>query len=73
MPLETITAPLPGKIINISVNLGDEVAEGAEICTIESMKMENPILSPVLGIVKEIKVASEQTLKIGDVIAVIEY
>ena len=43
------------------------------LCTLESMKMENPILSPVDGTVTEVGVKPEQVVKPGEKIAVIEY
>ena len=73
MPLETIEAPLPGKVLKVDVTPGDKIAEGSEVCTIESMKMENPILTPVSGVVKEIKISAGQMVKTGETIAVIEY
>ncbi len=73
MPLETIEVPLAGKIIDVKVSVGDRVQEGDVICILESMKMENPILSPVSGVVKEIQVSPDQVVKVGGVIAVIEY
>jgi len=73
LPLETIEVPLAGKIIDVKVSVGDRVQEGDVICILESMKMENPILSPVSGVVKEIQVSPDQVVKVGGVIAVIEY
>jgi biotin carboxyl carrier protein len=73
MALEKIEAPLPGKVISVKVKLGDKIAEFGEICTIEAMKMENPILATVSGVVKEILVSEGQVLKAGDLLAVIEY
>lgn len=73
MALETIEVPLAGKIIDVKVTVGDRVQEGDVICILESMKMENPILSPVSGVVKEIQVSPDQVVKAGGVIAVIEY
>ena len=72
MPLETVDAPLPGKGLSVSVKPGDNIAEGGEICIIEAMKMENPIVSPVSGVVKEVSVSPEQPVKAGETIAVIE-
>lgn len=73
MALEIIEVPIAGKMMDIKVVAGNHVDEGDVICTLESMKMENPILSPVSGTVKEIRVSPAQVVKPGDVIAVIEY
>jgi urea carboxylase len=73
MAKEIIEAPIVGRIIRIHSNPGDTVEEGGVICEIESMKMENPILSPVKGIVKEIKVSIGQAIRAGEIIAIIEY
>ena len=73
MALEIIEVPIAGKMIDVMVMVGNQVKEGDVICTLESMKMENPILTPVSGIVKEIRVSPAQVVKPGEVIAVIEY
>ena len=73
MALETIEVPIAGKIIEVNVSVGSHVNEGDTICILESMKMENPILSPVSGVVKEIQVSPAQVVKTGGVIAIIEY
>lgn len=63
-----ITAPMPGKIAKIMVNVGDKVAEDDELVILEAMKMENPIFATADGAVTEIKVkegdsvSAEQTL-----------
>ncbi len=73
MALEKIETPLPGKVISVSVKPGDKIAESGELCVIEAMKMENPILATVGGVVKEVLVDAGKVVKAGDVIAVIEY
>ena len=73
MALETVSAPLPGKVTSVNINLGDRVNEGDEICIIEAMKMENPIIAPVSGVVKEISISQGQVIKIGEIITVIEH
>lgn len=73
MPQERIEAPLPGKILNVKVNVGDKIAEGDELCSIEAMKMENPIIAPVSGVIKEIGVTKGQSVKAGDIMVVVEY
>ncbi len=73
MAQEIIEAPLPGKILEVNVSVGNTVEEGGIVCIIEAMKMENPIMSPVKGSVTEVAVAPGQTVKTGEKIAVIEY
>lgn len=73
MPREIIQAPLPGKIIRVEVTAGNTVQEGGVICTIEAMKMENPILSPAKASVVEVAVSPGQVVKTGEKLAVIEY
>jgi len=73
MAQEIIEAPLPGKIIRVEVTVGNTVEEGGVICTIEAMKMENPILAPVKASVIEVAVSPGQIVKTGEKLAVIEY
>ena len=73
MARETVGVPITGKIISVEVKVGDKVKEGDVLCVLESMKMENPILSPVDGTVKEVGVKEDQVVKPGETIVVIEY
>ena len=73
MAQEVVEVPITGKIIGVNVKAGDTVKEGDTLCLLESMKMENPILAPVDGTINEIKVAVDQVVSPGEVIAVIEY
>lgn len=73
MAQEVIEVPITGKIISVEVKVGDKVQEGDIICTIESMKMENPILAPVAGTITEIKASAGQVVEAGDLLATIEY
>ncbi len=73
MALEKVEIPMAGKIVAIQAKVGAKVKEGAPVCTLESMKMENPILAPVSGTIKEVKVQVGQAVKTGDVVATIEY
>jgi len=51
---QVVKAPMPGKIMSISVALGDAVSVGDTVCTLEAMKMEMPIASTAAGSVKAI-------------------
>ncbi len=52
----TVKAPLPGTLMNFTVKEGDVVADGATVCIIEAMKMENDIHAGKGGTVKKILV-----------------
>jgi acetyl-CoA carboxylase biotin carboxyl carrier protein len=67
-----VTVPMVGKIVGINVKVGDAVGEDDQIATLEAMKMEMPIVSPVSGTVKEIKVAAGQDVEADTVLAIIE-
>lgn len=73
MSQEIVEAPIPGKIISVGVAVEGVVEEGEVLCMLESMKMENPILAPVKGVVKEIKIAPSQMVKSGETMFIIEY
>lgn len=73
MAQQTVDMPIPGKIISVAVTAGQQVNEGDVLCMLESMKMENPILSPVKGTVKEVKVSLGQFVASGAVAFTIEY
>jgi len=67
-----ILAPMPGTIVDILVNVGDEVLEYQEVLMLEAMKMENAIPSPEAGVVKEIKVKVDDKVSTDQVLMVLE-
>ena len=73
MATERVELPISGKVTQVTCKIGDKVKEGDVICILESMKMENPILAPVAGTVKEVKITPGQQGDPGDLVAVIEY
>ena len=64
-------APLPGTIMQIYVNVGDQVKRGDKILMYEAMKMENNFLSEVDGVIKDIKVRVGDNVLQGAVLAII--
>lgn len=66
-----VNAQIAGKILSIKVKVGDTVARGDVLMTLEAMKMENEIKSPADGVVKEIPVAEGGRVAEGDTLAVI--
>ena len=67
-----IRAEITANVWQVVVEEGQMVAEGDEICILESMKMEIPVATEVPGVVRELHVAPEQTVQEGDLIAIID-
>lgn len=57
-----IRAPMPGLILDVHIQEGEEVKEGQVIMILEAMKMENIIKSPGEGIVKKINVQTGESV-----------
>ncbi|MCB2193764.1 MAG: acetyl-CoA carboxylase biotin carboxyl carrier protein subunit [Deltaproteobacteria bacterium] len=66
-----IKAPMGGKVIKVSVNVGDQIGEDDEVAVLEAMKMEMPILSEDDGTVAEVKVEAGQTVEAEQVLVVL--
>ena len=66
-----VRAPMVGKVLGVRVQSGDTVAKGQELLVIEAMKMENKIVSPAAGVVKEVNCAAGDQTKIGQKLVVI--
>jgi acetyl-CoA/propionyl-CoA carboxylase, biotin carboxylase, biotin carboxyl carrier protein len=67
-----LVSPLQGTVLRVAVAKGAEVEEGALICVIEAMKMENEITAHRAGKVEELAVSEGGSISSGDTIAVIE-
>jgi len=61
-----------GKIVSVTVKVGDKVNEDDQVAVLEAMKMEMPVVTPITGTVKEVCVAPGQEVEAEAVIAVIE-
>jgi acetyl-CoA carboxylase biotin carboxyl carrier protein len=66
-----VKAPMPGKILDVLVKVGDQVKEDDEVVMLEAMKMENPIYAPADGTVQEIKVKVNDTVETEQVMIII--
>ena len=60
--LKDLKAPMPGLVLDILVNEGDEVTEGQELIVLEAMKMENAIKSPQDGIIDKIQIDKQDKI-----------
>lgn len=65
------TAPMPGTILAVKVSVGSSVKAGDVLVVLEAMKMENDIVAPCDGVVKQLLVQKSSTVNTDDVIAVI--
>ena len=61
--VSTVTAPMPGLILDTMASVGDEVAVEQPLLILEAMKMENVITSPRAGIIKTIAVHKGDTVE----------
>ncbi|MDR0790236.1 MAG: biotin/lipoyl-binding protein [Bacteroidales bacterium] len=67
----SVKSPLPGTILDVYVNVGDNVSIGQKLFMLEAMKMENQIDSDVSGTVKAIKISKGASVMEGDVLLII--
>jgi acetyl-CoA/propionyl-CoA carboxylase biotin carboxyl carrier protein len=67
----TIAAPMPGRVVRVLVEAGDEVAARQGVVVVEAMKMENEITSPRAGTVSSLSVEPGQPVTTGQVICLV--
>ncbi len=70
--IQTVTAPLPGKVIRILVAVGQPVQPGDGVVVLEAMKMENELMASCSGTVTAVRVEEGRSVNGGDVLVVIE-
>ncbi|MEX3316038.1 acetyl-CoA carboxylase biotin carboxylase subunit [Sulfitobacter sp. PS-8MA] len=63
-----LLCPMPGLVVKLDVEVGDEVQEGQPLCTIEAMKMENILRAEKKGVVSKINAGAGDSLAVDDVI-----
>jgi len=66
--LKNIKAPMPGKILKLLVQEGQDVKKGDVLFVLEAMKMENAIKSPGDGVLKKVLVQAGQTVEKNQVL-----
>jgi 3-methylcrotonyl-CoA carboxylase alpha subunit len=67
----SLTAPMPGRIIQVMSHPGDAVKKGQALLILEAMKMEHTITAPADGVIKEIHFAAgEQVLEGAELISI---
>ncbi len=68
----TLLAPMPGVVVRVDAEVGQDVAPGAVVAVLEAMKMEHRVTAPHAGRVAELRVRAGQAVEAGVVLAVIE-
>ncbi|MFI6232322.1 acetyl/propionyl/methylcrotonyl-CoA carboxylase subunit alpha [Micromonospora sp. NPDC050784] len=68
----SLLAPLPGAVTRVHVQVGQRVAAGDPLLTLEAMKLEHPVLAPIDGVVADLPVPAGGQVQTGAVLAVIE-
>jgi acetyl/propionyl-CoA carboxylase alpha subunit len=67
-----VTAPMPGRLVKVLVEVGQEVIEGQGLVVMEAMKMENELRAPRAGRVKELPALERQAVESGALLVVLE-
>jgi biotin carboxyl carrier protein len=68
---QQVLAPMPGKVVRILVQAGDQVEAGQGLLVVEAMKMQNEIRSPKGGTVERLYVQEGQPVNAGEVLCVV--
>ena len=69
---QSVTAPMPGRVIRVLVETGQEVSAGQGLIVVEAMKMQNEMKAPRAGRVASVKAEAGATVSAGDILLVIE-
>lgn len=67
----TVTAPMPGKIVKLVASVGQAVNAGDVLLILEAMKMQNEITAPAAGTVKSFAINAGDSVKPGQTMVVI--
>jgi propionyl-CoA carboxylase alpha chain len=67
----SLLAPMPGNVVRVAVELGEQVALGQPLMSLEAMKMEHTVTAPASGVITELNVRPGQQVEAGEVLAVV--
>ena len=65
-------SPMPGRVVSIHREVGDEVAAGDVLMVLEAMKMQHSITATYDGVVRELRVAADDQVDVGTLLIVVE-
>ncbi len=66
--IKEILAPMPGQVLEVLAEPGQEIHEGDGLLVLVAMKMENLIKSPISGVISEINIEAENVVDKGQVL-----
>lgn len=64
----SVTAPMPGNILDVKASVGASVKSGDTLCILEAMKMENEIVAPQDGTIASVNCAKGDVVNAGDLL-----
>ena len=67
-----VTSPMPGVVVAVHVEVGDEVRAGCQLVAVEAMKMEHAVVAPFDGVVAEVFVRAGQPVGLDEPLARVE-
>ena len=70
--IREIRPPMPGRVVRLLVRPGERVARGQVLLVLEAMKMQNEIVAPRAGIVREVGISEGDLITADRVVAVLE-
>ena len=68
----SLLAPMPGSVVKVLVEQGQQVAAGDPVLVLEAMKMQHTVSAPTDGVVSRLEVAPGTQVAAGEVMAVVE-
>lgn len=68
---EKVVSPMPGTILKVNISQGQAVKAGDVLLVLEAMKMENDIVAPADGVVKQLLVSKGSTVDTDQILAII--
>ena len=67
-----LTAPMPGKVVELKVKVGDSISKGDAVVILEAMKMEHEVNAPADGKVSEIYIKKDEQLENGALLMIVD-
>jgi len=67
-----VCAPMPGMVVDVLVEEGQEVTEGQGVLVVEAMKMENELKAPKDGVIRDLTAVKGQTVESGVALCMID-